>query len=63
MGAIWTQQRKYEVWLEVELAVCEALEEVGKVPKGTAAHVRRKVTIDPNRIDACLLYTSPSPRD
>ncbi len=52
MGALWTQQRKYEVWLEVELAVCEALEEVGKVPKGTAAHVRRKVTIDPDRIDA-----------
>ena len=52
MGAIWTQRRKYEAWLEVELAVCEVLEEVGKVPKGTAAHVRRKVTIDPNRIDA-----------
>ena len=52
MGALWTQRRKYEAWLEVELAVCEALEEVNKVPKGTAAHVRRKVTIDPNRIDA-----------
>ena len=52
MGALWTQQRKYKAWLEVELAVCEALEEVNKVPKGTAAHVRRKVTIDPNRIDA-----------
>ena len=52
MGAIWTQRRKYEAWLEVELAVCEVLEEVRKVPKGTAAHVRRKVTIDPNRIDA-----------
>ena len=52
MGAIWTQRRKYEVWLEVELAVCEALEKINKVPKGTAAHVRRKVTIDLSRIDA-----------
>jgi len=52
MGAIWTQRRKYEAWLEVELAVCEVLEEVRKVPKGTAAHVRRKVTIDLDRIDA-----------
>ena len=52
MGEIWAQRRKYEAWLEVELAVCEVLEEVSKVPKGTAAHVRRKVTIDPKRIDA-----------
>ena len=51
MGALWTQQRKYEAWLQVELAACEALEEAKKVPKGTAAHVRRKVTIDPVRID------------
>lgn len=52
MGAHWTQRRKYEAWLEVELAACEALEEENSVPKGTAAHVRRKVTIDPDRIDA-----------
>jgi len=51
MGALWTQRRKYEAWLQVELAACEALEEVKKIPKGTAAHVRRKVTIDPDRID------------
>lgn len=51
MGVLWTQQQKYESWLQVELAACEAMEEVKKVPKGTAAHVRRKVTIDPDRID------------
>ncbi|MDT7041300.1 adenylosuccinate lyase [Candidatus Nitronereus thalassa] len=52
MGALWTQHRKYEAWLQVELAACEALEEEGKVPKGIAAHVRRRVMIDPDRIDA-----------
>ena len=51
MGALWTQQRKYEAWLQVELAACEAMEEAKSVPKGTAAHVRRKVRIDPHRID------------
>ena len=51
MGGLWTQQRKYEAWLQVELAACEAMEEAKKVPKGTAAHVRRKVTINPDRID------------
>lgn len=51
MGAIWTPQRKYETWLQVELAVCEAREERGEVPKGVARRVKRKVTLDPDRID------------
>ena len=31
MGAVWTAQRKYETWLQVELAACEAREETGDV--------------------------------
>ena len=52
MGALWTQRRKYEAWLQVELAVCEALENTKKIPRGTAAHIRQTVTIDPDRIAA-----------
>ncbi len=52
MGAIWTQQRKYECWLDVELAVCQAMEQQGKVPKGVANRIRKKVTIRPARIAA-----------
>ena len=52
MAAVWTQTRKYELWLKVELAVCEVMEQTGKVPRGVAARVRRKVTIDPKRIEA-----------
>ena len=52
MAAVWTQAKKYELWLKVELAVCEVMEQTGKVPRGVAARVRRKVTIDPKRIDA-----------
>ena len=51
MAAVWTQTRKYQCWLEVELAVCEVMEQVGKVPRGVASRVRRKVTINPKRID------------
>ena len=47
MGAVWTPQRKYETWLQVELAACEAREETGDVPRGMARRVKRKVTIDP----------------
>ena len=52
MGAIWTQQRKYECWLDVELAVCQAMEEMGQVPRGIAKRIRKKVSINPARIAA-----------
>ena len=50
MSHIWTQQRKYETWFQVELAVCDVLAKMGKVPKGVPGYLRRKVTIDPDRI-------------
>ena len=51
MGAVWTRKRKYETWLQVELAVCEAREERGEVPGGVARRVKRKVALDPDRIE------------
>ncbi len=52
MEAVWELQRKYEIWLEVELLVCEAMEKAGQVPRGTAARIRRRAKIDPDRIAA-----------
>jgi adenylosuccinate lyase len=40
MGAVWSEQRKLETWLQVELAVVEALAEQGVVPEDDAATVR-----------------------
>lgn len=49
---LWSPERRYQVWLEVELAACEAMEEEGLVPKGTAARLRDKdIALDPARID------------
>ena len=45
MGAIWTQRRKYECWLEVELATCQAMEGIGQIPKGIAKAKAPMVTI------------------
>ena len=52
MKAIWDLQHKYEIWLEVELLACEALEKAGEVPRGVAARIRRRAKIDPTRIAA-----------
>jgi adenylosuccinate lyase len=44
IGSIWTQQRKMEGWLEVELAVTEALAAEGIVPEEDARACREKAS-------------------
>jgi adenylosuccinate lyase len=49
---LWSARAKYETWLKVELAACEALEAAEIVPAGTAARIREKSPkLDPARID------------
>lgn len=49
---IWSDATRYAAWLEVELAACEAMEDAGLVPRGTAAAVRaREPRLDPAAID------------
>jgi len=50
MKDLWTLQRQYELWLRVELAALEALEDLNKVPLGTAHRIRSQVQIQPRRI-------------
>ncbi len=44
MGAVWSQRRKLDSWLEVELAVVEALAEQGVVPEEDAATIRDRAS-------------------
>ena len=51
-AALWSQARRFDVWFDVELAACEAMEEAGFVPRGTAAAIRGKaLVLNPARID------------
>jgi len=50
MVAVWSDAARYETWLAVELAACEAMEVEGHVPPGTAAAIRGVVRLDPPRI-------------
>src|SRR5258706_10893162 len=49
---LWSDQHRFDTWLSVELAACEAMEAVKSVPAGTAAAVRAKAEgkLDPTRI-------------
>jgi adenylosuccinate lyase len=52
MKAIWDLRHKYEIWLQVELLACEALEKAGKVPRGVTTRIRRRARVNPERIAA-----------
>jgi adenylosuccinate lyase len=51
MAAIWADERRYAIWLDIELAATHVLEEQGLVPKGTAHHIRNHSSIRPHRIN------------
>ena len=51
MGGIWSEQRRYDTWLEVELAATDALAETGVVPREDAQTLRAKATFEIARIE------------
>jgi adenylosuccinate lyase len=50
MKAIWTDEGRFQRWLEVELAVCEVHAERGLIPPEALAEIRAKAAVDPARV-------------
>jgi len=50
MGGNWSEQHKYECWLEVELAASEVLAELGEVPREAAQALQANAAFDLKRI-------------
>jgi adenylosuccinate lyase len=42
MRALWSDQRKYEIWLEIETLACEAMARLGQIPPEDAREIRAK---------------------
>ncbi len=51
MGHLWTDQARYDAWLRVELAVCEAWAERGAIPQDALERIRAKAAFSVERID------------
>ena len=47
---IWSEENKYKIWLEVEIAAAQAMEKLGQIPKGVSSTVRKKAKINVKRI-------------
>ena len=58
MAAIWTDQRKYEIWLEIETLACEAQAECGYIPQEDAKTIREKGKFQLAEIEEIELRTN-----
>jgi adenylosuccinate lyase len=57
MGRIWSDQRRYETWLQVETAAADAMARAGIVPVEAAQDIRAKGAFDIARIEAIEAVT------
>lgn len=57
MGNIWTEQNRYQAWLEVEILACEAWAELGDIPKEDVEKIRLNAKFDVDRIHEIELET------
>ena len=51
MTMIWSQENKYQKWLDVEISACEAMARLRKIPQKALKNIKEKVSIDVGRID------------
>ncbi len=47
---VWSEENKYKIWLDVEIAAAQAMEKLNQIPKGVSSIVRKKARINVKRI-------------
>lgn len=52
MGHLWSEQKKFETWLAVEIAAAEAMATEGIVPAKAVQEIKKKASFSIERIDA-----------
>lgn len=50
MGNLWTEEYKLQTWLQVEIAVCEAQADLGRIPPEAVAEIKAKARFDMARV-------------
>ncbi len=58
MRALWDEQHKYEIWLEIEILAAEAQAEIGVIPKEDAKTIREKARFELAKIQEIELRTN-----
>jgi adenylosuccinate lyase len=51
MGALWSEEAKFQKWLEVEIAVCEVHAEMGTIPREALEEIKTRAKFSVDRIN------------
>src|SRR6266550_4333262 len=51
MGALWSEETKFQKWLDVEIAVCEVHAEMGTIPRDALEQIKRRAKFSVARFD------------
>lgn len=51
MGALWSEQNKFQKWLDVEIAVCEVHAEMGTIPRDAVEEIKARAAFTVERIN------------
>lgn len=51
MGRIWEAQNRFQKWLDIEIAACEAMAELGKIPAQAVKVIKEKANFNVDRIN------------
>jgi len=51
MGALWSEQSKFQKWLDVEIAVCEVHAEMGTIPRDALEQIKARARFSVERIN------------
>ena len=46
LTSIWSEENKYKIWLDVEIAAAQAMEKLGHIPRGVSSIVKKKSKIN-----------------
>ena len=50
MRSIWSDERKFQIWLEIETLACEAMADLGQIPREDAAEIRQRARFSVSEI-------------
>src|SRR5258707_3522251 len=51
MGALWSEETKFQKWLDVEIAVCEVHAEMGTIPREALKQIKSRAKFSVTRIN------------
>jgi len=58
MGELWAEESKFQFWLEVELAVCRAMADLGQIPRKVYHNIVKKAKFDIRRVNEIEAVTN-----